>query len=321
MPAIFLFAVLIFSSFTSAYAASNDWQQLQRIAQTARSQTLTGAYIHQVGSTLETFQLTRTGKGDMLQEKRSSLDGPSREIIRKGGELSCYAPDKKALITAKLSSMRLFPALLPEDMSGINQSYNLQHQGHDRVANRDCDLLELQPKDQQRYSMRLCVDTLTYLPLKIQIFSPSRETVELFAFTKVRLSASKDQKTYQPTLPHKLELRSSAALANQSTSLNKVISGLPAGFKLIRSVPRKLPGKTHAILHHLVFSDGLVMLSLFIEPALELATQERASNLHGAVNMVTSTQGNYQLTLVADMPGDALLSVIRQLKISNKQNS
>ena len=65
--------------------------------------------------------------------------------------------------------MRLFPALLPEDMSEINQSYSLKHVGSDRVAQRDCNLLELRPKDD---TLRMCVEPLTSLPLKMVTLSP-----------------------------------------------------------------------------------------------------------------------------------------------------
>jgi sigma-E factor negative regulatory protein RseB len=44
------------------------------------------------------------------------------------------------------------------------------------------------------------------------------------------------------------------------------VSGMPPGFKLLRAVQRSLPGQAERTVRHMVFSDGLVMLSLFIEP-------------------------------------------------------
>jgi sigma-E factor negative regulatory protein RseB len=49
---------------------------------------LSGTYLHQMNASLETYRIVRAGSGDNIQEKRTSLDGPSREIIRKGLELS-----------------------------------------------------------------------------------------------------------------------------------------------------------------------------------------------------------------------------------------
>jgi len=137
--------------------ADDDWVLLRKVAVAARQQPLSGTYLHQMNSSLETFRLVRSGSADNIQEKRSSLDGPSREIIRKGMELTCYAPDPRSLSAAKISAMRLFPALLPDDISNISQSYTVRHVGKDRVAQRDCNWLELRPKDSKRYVMRLCV--------------------------------------------------------------------------------------------------------------------------------------------------------------------
>lgn len=298
--------------------ADDDWLVVKKAAAAARQLPLSGTYLHQMNATLETYRIVRAGSGDNIQEKRTSLDGPSREIIRKGFELVCYAPDAKSLAAAKVSAMRLFPAILPDDISNIAQSYTLKHGGKDRVAQRDCNWLDLKPKDSKRYALRMCVDPVSNLPLKVITQNAVGEPVEQFTFTEVELQGPKDRAAFKPQYKLSYVLRSaSAPQMTLDADAPSEVTGMPGGFKLLRAVQRSLPGQAERTVRHMVYSDGLVMLSLFIEPQGD-SRAERAVNLHGAVNMATATQGDYLVTLVGDLPEPTMLAMIRNLKITLK---
>ena len=321
MRVVPLIGVLMFGAACAAHA-EDDMQLLRNVGNAGRQQALDGTYLHQMNGMLETFRIVRQGQGDGVREKRASLDGPSREVVRNGGELTCFAPDKRALMACKISAMRLFPALLPDDLDDITRSYVLKRTGSDRVAKRDCQWLDLQPRDPQRYSMRMCIEPSTYLPLKVITLSPRGDSVEQFTFTEVELAGAKDKKAYKPRLAQKFLLRSAKAPvgADPSVSQNEV-SGLPQGFRLLRSVQRVLPGQGGKPVRHLVLSDGLVMLSVFVEPPPpENARLERVGNLHGAINMATSYQGDMQLTAVGDMPQTAMMALLKGLHINGKND-
>ncbi|WP_233201229.1 MucB/RseB C-terminal domain-containing protein [Chromobacterium alticapitis] len=295
-------------------------QLLRNVGNASRQQALDGTYLHQMNGMMETFHLVRQSQGDSVREKRVSLDGPPREVVRTGGELTCYAQDKRALIACRISAMRLFPALLPDDVDDIPRSYALKRTGSDRVAQRDCQWLDLQPRDPQRYTMRMCIDPATHLPLKVITLSPRGDAVEQFTFTEVELAGAKDKKAYRPKLPQKFLLLSGKAAsgADPSVSQNEV-TGLPQGFRLLRSSARTLPGAGGKPVRHLVLSDGLVMLSVFVEPPPpESARMERVGNLHGAINMATSYQNDMQLTAVGDMPQTAMMTLLKGMHINGK---
>lgn len=298
--------------------ADDDWLVVKKVAAAARQQPLNGTYLHQMNSSLETFRIVRSGSGDNIQEKRTSLDGPSREIIRKGQELTCYAPDAKSLSAAKVSAMRLFPALLPEDIGNIAQSYGIKRGGKDRVAQRDCNWFDLKPKDSKRYLLRMCVEPTSFLPLKVITQNAAGDAVEQFTFTEIELQGPKDKSAFRSQYKQNYVLRSASAPAMAlDADAPSEVSGMPSGFKLLRAVQRTLPGQAERTVRHMVFSDGLVMLSLFIEPQTE-GRPERAVNLHGAVNMATAAQGDYLVTLVGDLPEPTMMAMIRNLKIALK---
>jgi len=303
-----------------ALASDDDWQLLKRVTDAGRQQSLSGTYLHQMNGMLETFHIVRAGGSGVVQERRVALDGLPREIVRSGENLTCYAPDKKSLVAAKVSAMRLFPALMSDDVADVAQSYTLHRVGNDRVAQRDCRWLELKPRDQLRYSERICADSVTSLPLKMMTLTPHNEVVEQYTFTEIELTAPRDKSQLKPQFKLSSQLRGSAPALGQSHIGNRMeVSGLPTGFKLIRSVQRSLqPGTKGKPIRHMVFSDGLVMLSLFVEPLPTDIPAVRSMNLHGAINMATASQGDQLLTLVGDMPAPTLLSLVRSIHFTAK---
>src|SRR6185436_12556025 len=81
-------------------------------------------------------------------EKLETLDGPPRTVIRSNEQVTCYLPAVKVvLIEARSRNARNFPALLPESLSGISESYQVRKDGVDRIADHDCQWIALLPRD------------------------------------------------------------------------------------------------------------------------------------------------------------------------------
>jgi sigma-E factor negative regulatory protein RseB len=302
-------------------ASDEDWHVLRRAAEAGRQQPLSGTYLHQMNGVLETFRIVRANGAAGVLERRVALDGLPREIVRNGESLTCFAPDKKSLVAAKVSAMRLFPALVSDDFADISHSYTLQRQGSDRVAKRDCNWLELKPRDPQRYTERICADQTTAVPLKMMTLTPHHEVVEQYTFTEVEFTSPHDSSQLKPQFRLSSQLRSASVpvSAHQVLPGHAEVSGLPSGFRLVRSLQRSLqPGTNGKPVRHMVFSDGLVMLSLFVEPLPPDPPAARSLNLHGAINMATAIQGDQLLTVVGDMPGPALASLVHSIHLAGR---
>jgi sigma-E factor negative regulatory protein RseB len=63
-----------------------------------------------------------------------------------------------------------------------------------------------------------------------------------------------------------------------------------------------------------MFSDGLAMLSLFIEPADGSKRPERVTTLYGPVTLASRDDGDHFLTLVGDLPEAGLSSLIKTIR-------
>lgn len=298
-----------------AALADDDWALLEKAAQTAANLPLTATYLHQVGGELETFRVQRMQDGGVVRERRESLDGMPREIVRVGSELTCYAPDAKSLNAAKLSAIKLFPALLPEDTEELAQGYQLTRGGNDRVAQRDCQWLALKPKDgAARYTQRFCIDPQSTLPLKVVTSTAKGEVVEQFAFTELQLGAPKDKNQLKPRYKQSLALGRVGGVQPGMQPMHDV-KGLPAGFRMVRFVNRALPGHDKAVQHY-VFSDGFAKVSLFVESASGEGVSQSSATAPNGIGVVSRQSGEQLLTVVGDLPEAGLQAILKGVRLT-----
>lgn len=302
-----------------AGAAASDWEMLRKAAQAGQRLPLSGVYLHQIGrGEQETFQIYRTEQGGQVLERRESLDGLPREIIRMGSELTSYAPDKTALLAARASATRLFPAVLPENVGMLSASYVLDVQGKDRYAGIDCRWHRLRGVDKLRYSQSFCIDPVSGLPLKMVVATPSGSVVEQYTFTSVDLKAPRNKAVFKPryslSYTQHSEVQPAAALPATAPPPRIEVKGLSSGFRLLKAAERTLPGQKQPT-HHLIYGDGLVMLSLFVEPKNK-SQQPRAASVQGTLSMASMPYGNYWLTMVGDMPGASLAGLLKATKVT-----
>ncbi|MCP9758573.1 transcriptional regulator [Aquitalea sp. S1-19] len=295
----------------------DDWALLGKAAQVARQQTLSGSYLHQIGSASETFRIQRSVSKGKVRERRVSLDGLPREIIRHGDVLITSAPDEHSLLAAKISSAKLFPAILPDNVAMLADGYALSRLGSDRVASRECQWWQLKSLEAgQRYTQRVCLDKASQLPLKWVTLDAQQDVVELFSFIDLDDRAPRAKVSVQPVYP--LSAASSASAVKAEEGVESLeIKGIPPGFRLLRSVMRKMPGNDGAPpVQHRVYSDGLAVFSLFVEYAKDAKPAPHLT--HGPISVATDNEGEYRLTLVGDLPDAGLQAIARHLRLVKK---
>jgi hypothetical protein len=168
---------------------------LKKMASASRLLNYRGTFVYQHAGQNETSRIVHfvnSAGGEF--EKLETLDGPVREVIRTNDQVTCYLPDSKTVIIEKRSTRR-FPALLPEQLSGVGDNYVVSISGMDRVAGYDCQVVMLEPKDKLRYGHQFCAESGSGLPLRARTFSEKSQQLEAFAFTELRIggSFSRDQ--------------------------------------------------------------------------------------------------------------------------------
>lgn len=280
---------------------------LQRIYSATQKLSYTGTFVYQHGTDSETSRISRIVQGSNAREKLETLDGQPREIVRSGDEVVCFLPASMTVKIDKQAGQRTFPAILPEQLKDLSDYYAIRKAGIERVAGYDCQVLVLDPKDKMRYGQRLWADVATGMLLKAKTFNDRDEVMEQFTFTQIQIGGSIDQQRvrsrFKPGPEWRIE-NASAAEANLGEKGWHIKSG-PPGFRKIIEMTRTLGGT--AGVGHIVLSDGLAAISVFIEPSVaRLPQPQPRASRQGAINVFVRQLGEHRITVVGEAPAESV---------------
>lgn len=286
---------------------------LARVAAAAQTLNYTGTIVFQHGGRVETSRIVHLNDNGQQFEKLVNLDGPAREVIRSHGEVRCYYPDAKIVRIEPRTFRNVFPSLSPEQQRSLAQHYEFRAAEETRVAGRVVVAYVFEPKDGLRYGHKFWADKGTGMLLKARLVDERGETVEQFAFLDVVLGDRVDRDMVKPSwtaTPPDWQVRHGPQGEADAHATGWVVTKLPPGFSKIREGFRRLRGKPEPVAH-LVFSDGLVAISVFVEPASG-APAQAGTVKQGGLNVYSVKQNDYLVTALGEAPA----ATIRQIAMS-----
>ena len=280
---------------------------LQKIANVAHHLNYSGTFVYRHGGYMETSLIVHLTDDSGEHEKLEVLDGPPREIIRNNDEVICFVPDIKTVFMEKRKARKSFPALLPQQISGVNENYVIKLAGAGRVAGHDCQYVVLEPRDVYRYGHRLCADIASGLLLKASTLSDKNEMVDQFAFTQVNVGIPIEREQLQSRFSgNRTPVDQSAKMIAADPRWQ--VNSPPPGFKKIMALKRFFPGKKFPA-DHLVFSDELAAVSVFIEPIVGMDKPIAGLSSQGAINVYTRSVGDHQVTVLGEVPSATVVQM------------
>lgn len=289
---------------------------LTKMANASRRLNYSGTFVYQHGDRIETSRIVHfVNPAGGVFEKLETLDGPAREVIRTNDQVSCYLPDSKTVLVEKRSA-RQFPALFPEQQGDVADNYAVVVAGRDRVAGYECQVVVLEPKDRLRYGHQFCAETRSGLPLRARTFSEKKRLLESFAFTEVRLGGrfSRDQVRSRyagRSRDWKID-QSALVLKDVPADTGWTLMRQPAGFKKLTELKRSIAGRSNVV-SHIVYSDGLAAISVFIEP-LPKTRPARSLSHQGAVNIYVRPVADHMVTVLGETPAATVMQIANSLE-------
>jgi len=293
---------------------------LNKMASASRQLNYSGTIVYQHRNHVETSRVVHfvnSAGGEF--EKLETLDGPPREVIRSNDQVICYLPAMKTvLIEERNRSSRNFPALVPEQLGNISESYQVRKDAVDRVAGYDCQWISLVPRDNLRYGRRFCAELGSSLPLRAQTLNEKGERVESFAFTQLTLGGTFNRERVKSKYAEKSRAqnwrvdRSGPATAATPGDSGWVITQQLPGFRKLMEARRSAGGR--GAVSQIVLSDGLSAVSVFIEP---MPREQPAQSLtyQGAVNIYKRPHGNHVVTVLGEAPAATLMHFANSLEL------
>ena len=313
-------AVLATTAFASPLAHAQGYaaQWLMRVTQAARTLNYSGTISVRQGTRVDTFRLAHMFENDQESEKLLSLDGPAREIVRSATEVRYYFPDAKVVRIEPRTIRNVFPSLSPEQTANLTQYYEFKLTPGGRVAGRITDMATFEPRDGMRYAHRFWADATTGLLLRSRLVNEKGEVIEEFAFQDVAYNAKLDKEMVRPSwtsVPSDWQVTQAGPGDFKSEDTGWSVNKVPPGFIKISEGFRRLAGKRQAAAH-LVFSDGLVAISVFVEPYTVTQTQIGLTQAGGLAQYSTRSDA-YRVTVIGEAP-PATVQQIAQSVSRNK---
>jgi len=304
-----ILAVLLLALTVHAARADGDalsW--LQRIHTATETLSYSGTFVYRSGDQAETSRIIHIVGRNGARERLETLDGQRREIVRNGDEVKCYLPDSMTVKIDKQTDHMVFPKLLPENLQDISERYEVSKGGIERIAGYECQAIMLEPKDKMRYGHKLWADTNTGMLLKSQTLDDKNEVIEQFAFTQIVIGGKIDQAQLRSRFLAKSRdwhVENSGAVTTSLAASGWTIKPELPGFRKITEMKRTQGGSSEV--GHVVYSDGLAAVSVFIEPmAKKTSLPQPGLSRQGAINIYSRQLDNHLVTVVGEAPAESV---------------
>jgi len=271
---------------------------LLRMQRASEQHSFQGSFSYQRGGDFSTYRIWHQapvdGGAGVVHERLLRLDGAAQEILREGDSTRCAsAAWQEALPLSRYAKQ-------PLDLNALKSAYDLGFT-HSRVAGQQTLVLQLMPRDKDRYAMELYVDSKTFVLLKAVLLSEQGQPLESLQF----LDFNPGPLPADALAPSSACLPSAAAQRTETAQPEPAnpwqLPYLPDGFRLLQVQRSESTQVTR-----LTYGDGLARFSVFIEPLPNDEWRDMPSRLFGPTALVSSRRrfaaADWMVTVVGEIP-------------------
>jgi sigma-E factor negative regulatory protein RseB len=313
------------------FAADDPRVWLEKMNDALESRNYDGTFFHLSGGRVETMRIVHRVRAGRVMERLQSLDGPGREFVRNNDELTCYLPDQHTILVEPRPDRGPFLGSLPRFGADTSEYYRLESLPDARILGRNAHVIAVNPKDQFRFGYRIWLDEKTAMPLKTQLCDSRGEILEQILFARLDMPDNIADSELAPAVKTDGMRWVRQGPSQEVTSPGLAgfrVSELPPGFKLTVEGAQTIGGAS-APASHLVYSDGLATVSVFIEAqptpdaagndaAASAATPDGApmeglSRVGSGYAYSTVVQG-HQVTAVGEVPAQTVEFIVHSVK-------
>lgn len=313
----------LLASAVAAVAEDDPLEWLARTDQALATRNYAGVFVHEHAGQTETLRVIHRVGSDGVSERLLSMDGSGREFIRKGSQLTCYLPDQHTVLVEKSNDAGLLLGSLPHVDATSAGHYQVTELQKTRVSGRDARVIAVVPMDQLRYGYRVWIDEATAMPLKTQLRSSSGQVLEQIVFTDLRLPTHIADSELEPAVDarnYRRVQQLADAVDSRGLSISWEESVLPPGFRMTVSARQVLHSGP---VEHLVFSDGLASVSVFVEIGRKQPAEQGmddAATIGSSSAYSTVVQG-YRVTAVGEVPPDTVRAIAQSIRTAAAEPS
>lgn len=301
-----------------------------------------GTFVYRNAERMDSLRIVRRKNEDGVRERLLSLTGLPTEVLRNERKVICILPKTRPMAqpevvrrAARPRNFQLDTLALSEP--GVREHYSLQvGKSGSRVAGRPTVDIEIVPTDEYRYGYMLSLDRETSFPLKSRLVASDGEVLEEIQYTDVDFDAEITDEMLRPEHMGPIAVIDSGEdpvdAANNGASAESGATRwsagwLPPGFHLTEhftgagqdtaaagtGTGGQAPDSPR---HHLVYSDGVVSVSVFIEPLGEPADALEGPSIMGATHAYGAVRHGVQVISVGRVPATTVARIAAHIEVN-----
>lgn len=288
----------------SAGGPDTPRQMLERMTAAMSQMSYQGTFVYVQGEVVDTIRITHVADDKGVREHLVAISGPPREVIRDQSGVRWVLADDQSVFEDPAFNRSFFPEISPEPHDRTDVSYSMKRGENGRVAGHRVKNLQILPRDPYRYGYSLWLEEHSDLLLKWELVDHAGEVLARLMFTDVRLGSEVDASELNPASQLKkfktVESALPAGRGEKKAGPKWRPGSLPPGFEL--AVHRSFNERSDGTYEHLVYSDGLAAVSVYIESNKSPEAHRQNLKKLGTTHAYSRRSGDMLITVVGDVP-------------------
>lgn len=263
---------------------------------------------------------------DQKESRISSVDGSPISIYRKNDQIKEILGGKRQIEKIMNNPFENFCAKTLDNQQ-LLQNYVFQFGPDSMAAGRDVKVVMLNPKNRQVFGYRFYIDKEHYMPLKMDFVPYKGIAINSYMFVNIEYPEQLNETDLKIKMQGSLVIPDQGEKIDIKQTINKSeqtivesekhvpnwkIKYLPQGFKLFDHQVKQFH-KNNSLVEHFVFSDGIALISVYIETLPENQIF-RGSSIKGAMSAYGTVQSGHQIVVVGKIPAATLELVGNSVK-------
>lgn len=295
-------------------AAANDGQLwLGRMNEALSGASYEGDFVCESAGRSEKLRIVHRVRNGSVAERLVALSGGGRELVREDDEVVVYLPDQKLAIIERRPARSDLMGALPMFNAGASPWYEVSYAGREAGLLGPAAVVVVRPRDGYRFGYRLWIDEATHMPVRSELSDAAGRVIERLRFTRLAMKGDIPDQAFEPALDRtRLRwVRQAQQTADETPGWRA--AQVPPGFRLSMSGLQAMAGAS-APVRHLVYSDGLASVSVFIQPRAPGKAPIVGSGRAGVASAYTTVVHGHQVTVVGEVPPDTLRFIATGLR-------
>lgn len=309
-------AVVLLVTTGQAVAQESARQWLNEMSSAMQTLDYDGTFVYLHDNKLETMRIFHQVTEGGEKERLVSLTGSPREVLRDDRVVTCIMPDSKSVMIGQSRPRQPFP-VIPRDLDTLSRYYRLEDAGEERMTGYMTRVIKIKPRDALRYGYRFWIDKETRMLLKFDLADVDGKAIEQVMFTSLRIGNRIPEAALKPSLTGDgytwYRQENNGNRPEKKTDVSAwTVDRLPAGFSMVHFQHKHML-KNDASAEHMVFSDGLATVSVYVEKLPEGKVPVTGLSSMGAMNAYRAQVEGYQITVVGEVPRTTVQMIARSV--------